>query len=151
MAPSARLFAVWAGVLVSAGATACLQASVCKAEPAHVQRQVDHMPIRMILTGRPVFSLDGVRLGRVTDMRFTSEGTLELIQAELDDGHGHAARRVVMTRDEFEPRADRFQLKLDARQVWSALQGADPEQRLPTDASIADEPQNRSEQRTEHE
>lgn len=101
----------------------------CRAVVAAVQQQglqasqPSQQQQRLALTGRPIFSSDGVRLGHVTDVRTTSDGNVQMIQAEFGGMLGLGTTSVLITADEFEQMPDRLQLKMESNQVWSAIQG----------------------------
>lgn len=97
----------------------------CRAVVAAVQQQQSPQATQQQpgLTGRPIFSSDGVRLGHVTDVRLASDGNVQMIQAEFGGMLGLGTTPVLISADEFEQRSDRLQLKMDSSQVWSAMQG----------------------------
>jgi hypothetical protein len=96
------------------------QAAVAGVQPSALQQQ---QPQQTTLTGRPIFSADGVRLGQVSDVKLGPDGAIQMIQADFGGMLGLGTTTVLITPDEFDQRADRLQLRMGADQVWSAIQG----------------------------
>lgn len=75
------------------------------------------------MTGVPIYSSDGMRLGQVTGIKTGADGRVEAIEAEIGSLLGFGANAVLISPADLEWRGDRIELRMAAEQVRSILQG----------------------------
>ena len=95
------------------------QATLAAAQPGGLQTQRSQASI----TGFPIFSSDGMRLGQVTGVKRRSDGSVEAIEAEIGTPLGMGSTAVLISPGDLQWKGDRAELQMAAEQVRSILQG----------------------------
>lgn len=70
-----------------------------------------------VLVGLPIYSSDAEKVGQVTSIDLSADGTITTVQAEIEGFLGLGASSVRITSDQFEQKGDRIVLTKTADQV----------------------------------
>ena len=70
-----------------------------------------------VLVGLPIYSSDAQKVGQVTSIDVSADGTINTVQAEIEGFLGLGSSSVRITSDQFEQKGDRIVLTKTADQV----------------------------------